>query len=119
MAAYVIAEIEVTDPTTYAEYGRQVLATIEKFGGRFVVRGGAVEPLEGGWTPKRLVVLEFPTMAKAREWADTVCLNGPLAGWPNLGTRARAETRRPRAQATGCTGSAPAPRVHSPRLLAT
>jgi len=68
MAAYVIGEIEVTDPTTYAEYGRQVLATIEKFGGRFVVRGGAVEPLEGGWTPKRLVVLEFPTMAKAREW---------------------------------------------------
>ena len=68
MAAYVIGEIEVTDPTTYAQYGRQVLATIEKFGGRFVVRGGTVEPLEGGWSPKRLVVLEFPTMAKAREW---------------------------------------------------
>lgn len=68
MAAYVIGEIEVMDPATYAEYGKQVLATIEKHGGRFVVRGGAVEPLEGGWTPKRLVVLEFPTMAKAREW---------------------------------------------------
>jgi len=68
MAAYVIGEIEVTDTAAYAEYGKQVLATIEKHGGRFVVRGGAVEPLEGGWTPKRLVVLEFPTMAKAREW---------------------------------------------------
>jgi len=68
MAAYVIGEIEVTDPAAYAEYGKQVLATIEKHGGRFVVRGGAVEPLEGGWAPKRLVVLEFPTMAKAREW---------------------------------------------------
>ncbi len=68
MAAYVIGEIEVTDPTTYADYGRQVLATIEKYGGRFVVRGGTVEALEGGWTPKRLVVLEFPTLAKAREW---------------------------------------------------
>ncbi len=71
MAAYVIGEIEVTDPATYADYGRQVLATIQKHGGRFVVRGGAVDPLEGGWTPKRIVVLEFPSMAKARAWYDS------------------------------------------------
>ena len=71
MAAYVIGEIEVTDPATYADYGKQVLATIQKYGGRFVVRGGTVDPLEGGWTPKRIVVLEFPTMAKAREWYDS------------------------------------------------
>ena len=76
MAAYVIGEIEVTDPTTYAQYGRQVLATIEKFGGRFVVRGGTVEPLEGGWSPKRLVVLEFPTMAKAQPIAINIQLPG-------------------------------------------
>ena len=68
MAAYVIGEIEVTDPTAYAEYGRQVPATIEKYGGRFVVRGGKVEPLEGGWSPKRLVVLQFPSMAQALAW---------------------------------------------------
>ena len=68
MAAYVIGEIEVTDPAAYEGYRKQVLATIEKHGGRFLVRGGAVEALEGGWSPKRLVVLEFPTMAKAREW---------------------------------------------------
>ena len=68
MAAYVIGEIEVTDPAEYAEYGKQVPATIERYGGRFVVRGGAVEPLEGGWTPKRLVVLEFPSMQKALAW---------------------------------------------------
>jgi uncharacterized protein (DUF1330 family) len=68
MAAYVIAEIEVTDPAAYAEYGKQVPATIEKYGGRFIVRGGALEPLEGGWSPKRLVVLEFPSMAQARAW---------------------------------------------------
>ena len=61
-------DVLLTDPAAYAEYGKQVPATIERYGGRFVVRGGAVEPLEGGWTPKRLVVLEFPTMAKAREW---------------------------------------------------
>ena len=68
MAAYVIGEIEVTDPATYGEYGKQVMATIERHGGRFVVRGGAVESLEGGWTPKRLVVLEFPSMQKALAW---------------------------------------------------
>jgi uncharacterized protein (DUF1330 family) len=68
MAAYVIGEIEVTDPSAYDEYRRQVLATIEKFGGRFAVRGGAVEPLEGGWAPKRVVVVEFPTLEQARKW---------------------------------------------------
>ncbi len=68
MAAYVIGEIDVTDPNGYDDYRKQVLATIEKYGGRFIVRGGAVEPLEGGWAPKRIVALEFPTMAKAREW---------------------------------------------------
>ena len=68
MAAYVIGEIEVTDAALYEDYRKQVLATIEKHGGRFLVRGGAVEALEGGWSPKRLVLLEFPSMAKARGW---------------------------------------------------
>jgi len=68
MTAYVIGEIEVTDPAAYAEYGKQVPATIEKYGGRFVVRGGRVEALEGGWSPKRLVVLQFPSMAQALAW---------------------------------------------------
>jgi uncharacterized protein (DUF1330 family) len=68
MAAYVIAEIEVTDPALYEDYRKQVAATVEKHGGRFAVRGGKVEPLEGGWAPKRLVLLEFPTMQKALGW---------------------------------------------------
>ncbi len=68
MAAYVIGEIEVTDPATYDEYRKQVLATVTRYGGRFVVRGGKAEPLEGGWAPKRVVVLEFPTAAQAHEW---------------------------------------------------
>jgi uncharacterized protein (DUF1330 family) len=67
-AAYVIGEIEVTDPAKYDEYRKQVAATVETHGGRFVVRGGKVEPLEGGWAPKRIVVLEFPSMAKALAW---------------------------------------------------
>ena len=62
MAAYVIGEIEVTDPTTYEEYRKQVPAVVAKFGGKFIVRGGKVEPLEGNWAPKRVVALEFPSM---------------------------------------------------------
>jgi uncharacterized protein (DUF1330 family) len=68
MAAYVIGEIEVTDPATYEDYRKQVLATVEKHGGRFIVRGGKMEALEGDWSPKRLVVLEFPSMQKLLTW---------------------------------------------------
>ena len=68
MAAYVIGEIEVTDPATYEDYRRQVLATVTQYGGRFIVRGGKVEPLEGGWSPKRMVALEFPSMEQAQKW---------------------------------------------------
>ena len=57
MSAYVIAEIEVTDPVAYEEYRKQVPAVIAKYGGRYIVRGGKVEPLEGGWSPKRLALL--------------------------------------------------------------
>ena len=68
MTAYVIAEIEVTDQGIYDEYRKQVPATLEKYGGRFIVRGGKTETLEGGWSPKRLVVLEFASMDQALKW---------------------------------------------------
>ena len=68
MTAYVIAEIEVTDQGIYDDYRKQVLATIEKYGGRFLVRGGKTEALEGGWAPKRLIVLEFASMEQATKW---------------------------------------------------
>ena len=68
MAAYVIAEVNVTDPTLYEDYKKMVPATVAKYGGRFTVRGGAVEVKEGGWSPARLVVLEFPSMERARAW---------------------------------------------------
>ncbi|MEK6244230.1 MAG: DUF1330 domain-containing protein [Pseudomonadota bacterium] len=68
MAAYVIAEVNVTDPGLYDEYRKLVPATVEKYGGRFAVRGGKVESKEGGWAPARFVVLEFPTMEQARKW---------------------------------------------------
>jgi len=68
MAAYVIGDIEVTDPGIYDDYRKQVLATVEKYGGRFAARGGKVEPLEGGWSPKRIVLLEFPSFEQAQKW---------------------------------------------------
>ena len=68
MAAYVIAEVNVTDPKLYDEYRKLVPGTVEKYGGRFAVRGGKVESKEGGWNPARIVVLEFPTMEQARKW---------------------------------------------------
>ena len=68
MSAYVIAEVNITNPDLFAEYRQLVPATIEKYGGRFVVRGGTVETKEGGWSPSRIVVLEFPSMDQARKW---------------------------------------------------
>ena len=68
MATYVIGEIEVTDQAAYEDYRKQVLAVVTKYGGRFIVRGGKVAALEGGWSPKRLVVLEFPSMEQAQKW---------------------------------------------------
>jgi uncharacterized protein (DUF1330 family) len=65
MSAYVIAEIEVTDPAAYEDYRKQVPAVVTKYGGKFVVRGGRIESMEGGWAPKRMVVVEFPSMDQA------------------------------------------------------
>jgi uncharacterized protein (DUF1330 family) len=79
MTAYLIAELEVTDPAAFEQYRQQVPATIAKYGGRYVVRGGAVQPLEGNWSPSRVVVLEFPSMEQARRWYDCEEYRGPKA----------------------------------------
>ena len=68
MAGYVIADIDVTDPVAYQEYVKLTPAIIAKYGGRFLVRGGEAEVVEGTWTPNRLVVLEFESIERAREW---------------------------------------------------
>ena len=67
MAAYVLGEIDVRDPATYDQYRKQVLATVQKHGGRFLARGGKGEALEGA-APKRVVMLEFPSYERALEW---------------------------------------------------
>jgi len=68
MAAYIVVQIDVKEPERYADYRQMVPPTLEAYGGRFVVRGGAVENLEGTWNPSRLVVLEFPDAERARAW---------------------------------------------------
>jgi uncharacterized protein (DUF1330 family) len=68
MAAYVIVDLDMKDPAALEGYRRAVPATLAKFGGRFIVRGGACEVLEGDWTPKRVVVLEFPSMDALKRW---------------------------------------------------
>ena len=65
MSAYVIAEIDITDPAAYEEYRKQVPGVIARYGGKYIVRGGKVEALEGGWSPKRVAVVEFPSMEQA------------------------------------------------------
>jgi len=68
VAAYVIVDVEITDTETYVEYTKDVPDSIAKHGGRFLVRGGACEILEGDWEPRRLVVIEFPSMDAALSW---------------------------------------------------
>ena len=79
MPAYVLAEIEVTNPDGYKSYTTMVPATIEKFGGRFLVRGGASHVLEGEWPQRRRVIIEFPTLEAARRWWDSPDYEKPKA----------------------------------------
>jgi uncharacterized protein (DUF1330 family) len=68
MTAYVIADVTVTNPEGYAAYRPLAAASIAQYGGKFIARGGTVEPLDGGWSPTRVVIIEFPSMAVARSW---------------------------------------------------
>jgi len=79
MAAYIIVDVEITDQERYAEYVASVPATLAPFGGRFIVRGGRAVNLEGGWQPKRIVVLEFDSFERARGWWDSEVYRAPKA----------------------------------------
>ncbi len=71
MPAYVINDMEITDPALFEQYKTLSPATVAQFGGRFLVRGGQTETLEGNWAPKRLVILEFPSVEQARAWIES------------------------------------------------
>lgn len=71
MSAYVIVDIEVTDPEGYKEYVKAAPQTVELYGGKYIARGGHNETLEGEWQAKRLVILEFPSVEQAKKWLDS------------------------------------------------
>ena len=77
MPAYIIATIEVTDPEKFEVYRGQVPATIEKHGGRYLVRGGDVQVVEGDLPARRTVVLEFDSLEKAKGWYFSDDYAGP------------------------------------------
>jgi uncharacterized protein (DUF1330 family) len=68
MSGYIVLDVVVRDPEAYERYKQLAGATVTAYGGRYLVRGGASEALEGSWRPTRLVILEFPSVAQARAW---------------------------------------------------
>jgi uncharacterized protein (DUF1330 family) len=79
MKGYIIAEVDVHDPETYEEYKAAVPGSLQPYGGRFIVRGGETEVLEGDWQPKRIVVLEFDSPEQARAWYESEEYREPKA----------------------------------------
>lgn len=68
MKAYIIADVKITDPVQYEEYKKLTPGSLKPFDGKFIVRGGATTTLEGDWQPGRIVMLEFPSLEKAKAW---------------------------------------------------
>lgn len=79
MAAYVIAQVDVKDAAKFEAYRALVPATLEKYGGEFIVRGGTMEVLEGTWAHPRCVVLRFPSFERAKAWYTSPEYAGPMA----------------------------------------
>ncbi len=79
MTGYVIVELEVTDPTAFEEYRQQAAATVASHSGKYIVRGGAAETLEGDRPPQRIVVLQFESVASARAWWNSEEYREPKA----------------------------------------
>jgi len=71
MPAYVIVEVTIHNHKEYEEYKKLTPGSITAYGGKFVIRGAKTESLEGDWNPERIVVLEFPTIERAREWYNS------------------------------------------------
>jgi uncharacterized protein (DUF1330 family) len=71
MTAYVIVDINVTDPVRYEDYKRLAAPTVELYGGKYIARGGKTETLEGDWSPTRLVILQFDNSEQAKDWLNS------------------------------------------------
>ena len=71
MTAFVIFDVEVTNPVDYEGYKQLAAPTVALYGGKYVVRGGQAETLEGDWVPKRIVVLQFESVERAKAWINS------------------------------------------------
>jgi len=71
MSVYMVVEIEVLNAALYAKYVENVAAIVTKYGGRYLVRGGAVTSLAGGWNPERIIIVEFPSPEEVRRWLSS------------------------------------------------
>jgi len=71
MTAYVIVDIDVANPAAYDEYKKLAPPTIAAYGGKYLARGGRTETLEGEWMLNRLVILEFDSVDRAKQWLDS------------------------------------------------
>ena len=71
MTAYVIVDINVTDPVRYEDYKSLATPTVELYGGKYIARGGRTETLEGDWSPTRLVILQFESTEQAKKWLNS------------------------------------------------
>lgn len=71
MPAYFIADVEVLDPVAFQEYAKGAPPTVAQYGGTYIARGGAIETLEGHWHPKRITIIQFETVARAKEWFNS------------------------------------------------
>jgi uncharacterized protein (DUF1330 family) len=71
MTAYVIVDVKVTDPVRYEAYKAMAAQAVAAYGGRYLARGGKTETLEGDWFPNRLVILEFESVDRAKEWLES------------------------------------------------
>lgn len=88
MAAYLIADIEITDAETFGKYQQKVPELVARHGGRYLVRGGEHQVLEGDWEPTRLVVLEFPDLTQAHEFWHSDDY-GEIVEWRRAATNSR------------------------------
>ena len=71
MSAYVIVDIQVTDPVGYEEYKKLAPPIVAAYGGKYLARGGKTETLEGDWSPSRLVILQFESNEQAKQWLNS------------------------------------------------
>ena len=78
MTAYVIVDINVTDPVRYADYKQLAAPTVELYGGKYIARGGTTETLEGNWAPTRLVILQFEGIEQAKDYMKEAMTTGNL-----------------------------------------